>query len=221
MGSTLPDPDLADGRSADTAGSALTAVNFDNKAAGLEDAINIGSPGINSLTQDRNDGGMQPARLIRQEPSRIPEWMKSGAEETLIGVNVSDAGNKCLIQQKRLELTAIARQTGRKLIGSYGQRIGSHAGRDRSGIIGQPDPAELARIIKAQCQAMIQVQRQTRVPFNRSAVRHQEQAAGHAQVNDKELRLSPRTVQGKEQVLTQPSDGGKAATFKVCWIDAV
>jgi hypothetical protein len=94
MGPALPDPDLADGRTTDPAGSALTAVDIDNEAAGLEDTIDIGSPGSNRLTQDRTDGGMQPVRLFRQEISRVRQWMESGAEETLIGVDVSDSGNK-------------------------------------------------------------------------------------------------------------------------------
>ena len=66
MGPALPDPDLADGRSTDPAGSALTTVDIDNKAAGLEDTIDIGSPGLNRLTQNRTDCSMQPARLVRQ-----------------------------------------------------------------------------------------------------------------------------------------------------------
>ena len=94
MGSALSDPDLADGRSTDPAGGSFTAVDIDDKAAGLEDTVDIGSPGLNRLTQDRTDCCMQPARLVRQEIRRVREWMKAGAEKALIGVNVSDTGNK-------------------------------------------------------------------------------------------------------------------------------
>ena len=66
MSPALPDSDLADWRSTDSTGSALTSVDFDYKAAGLEDTIDIGSLGSNRLIQNRNDGSMQPARLVRQ-----------------------------------------------------------------------------------------------------------------------------------------------------------
>jgi len=61
MGSALPYPDFADNRSTTPAGSALTTVDADDKTAGLEDAIDIGSPGINRFLQHRNNGGMQSA----------------------------------------------------------------------------------------------------------------------------------------------------------------
>ena len=67
MGPALCNPDLADCRSADPAGGTLTAVDIDHKTAGLEDTVDIGSPGLNRLTQDRTDCSMQTARLVRQE----------------------------------------------------------------------------------------------------------------------------------------------------------
>jgi hypothetical protein len=69
MSPALPDPDLADGPSTGPAGSALTTVDIDDKTAGLEDTIDIGSPGLNRLIQDRTDCSMQPARLVRQKIS--------------------------------------------------------------------------------------------------------------------------------------------------------
>ena len=67
MCTALPDPDLADGRSTGPAGRAFTTVDGDNKTAGLEDTVDIGSPGGNRLAQDRDDGSMQPAHLVRQK----------------------------------------------------------------------------------------------------------------------------------------------------------
>lgn len=66
MGPALTNPDLADGCSADPAGCALATVDADDKAAGLEDAVDIGAPGSNRLTQDSYDCRVQPAYLVRQ-----------------------------------------------------------------------------------------------------------------------------------------------------------
>src|SRR5512133_1920617 len=98
MGPALPDPDLADGRSADPAGCALPAVDLDNKTAGLEDTVDIGSPGGNRLAQNSHDGGMQTGNPVRREIRRVGEGMEAGPKETLIGVDIADAGHKGLIQ---------------------------------------------------------------------------------------------------------------------------
>jgi hypothetical protein len=147
--------------------------------------------------------------------------MKSGPEEAFVGIDITYARDTRLIQQERFELAAVLCQTCSKICAVKQQGIRPQTSNDDRRIIHQPDPAELARIIKTQGQAMIQDQRQACVPFNSSSVRHQEQAAGHTQVNDKETDPVPGTIQGKEQIFAQPPDGGNPTTLQLRWIGNV
>src|SRR5512133_177230 len=146
--------------------------------------------------------------------------MKTGTVEALIGIDITYPRHTALIQQERFKLAAMPRHESGKHREIERQGIRPQPANDTCRILDQPDPAKLARIVKTQRHAIIQHQHQPRMPLNRLVMRHQKQAAGHAQVHNQYASFIPGTLQVKEQIFSIPCDGPETTPLKQCIIKA-
>src|ERR1035438_4448489 len=97
VGAALRHPGFFDNCSAHRAGMTLPAVHGDPERARLEHTINVGALGFNRFHQNRMYCTMQPMKVICREIARVAERVKSGAKQTLISIDIADAGHKGLV----------------------------------------------------------------------------------------------------------------------------
>jgi len=97
-------------------------------------------------------GRQQPTRLTRGKRVGACQRVQSGSPESLINVDVAQAGHKVLIEQQRLELAAPGMKHGgkRRVCQRLVEWLWAKAAEHLLGIIYEIDSPELAKIAQAQ-----------------------------------------------------------------------
>lgn len=162
MSSPPSQDDAADGRSAYAAGLAFPAINA---VLDLERALapvrmdiirNRGSAGANSGLENSAQSGMEPSEFLRRKPARAPGGTNPGPEETLVGIDVSNAGHKRLIQECGFDCELASTKQGGELVRVDRQRVKAGSKKTiRPVEVTELQPAKATRIDKAQLTAAL------------------------------------------------------------------
>ena len=145
-----------------------------------------------------------------QRPRR-PEGMEAGGPERLVGVDVADAGDERLVEEERLEAALPAADPAPKR--RHGERVRERLGaRLREGIVVrgdvQPHPTELADVAEPDLPAVLELEHESDVRIVRNALAHDEQLAGHLEVD----RQEGVAVERDDDLLAAPRDALDPAT---------
>jgi hypothetical protein len=122
--------------------------------------------------------------------------------QRLVHVDVAQARQHPLVQQKRLEARPPPLQAGleRCQVEGFRQRLRPQRTQDTVRILHQPDPAELARIVEAQLLAAVQGQHHMGMRVGWAAGGRHLQPPAHLEVNDEVAR----GLQVEDDVLAPP-----------------
>ena len=127
-------------------------------AAVCIDVVAQGGPaGADGACEGLADGPAEAAGLLAVEGASRLQRVDSGAKEGLVGIDVADAGDDLLIEQRRFDRPAGGGQGGSQVVVADGQRIGPEPGPvdglQRSARIEGGQPAESTRIAEDQAVA--------------------------------------------------------------------
>ncbi len=156
---------------------------------------------LDRLGQDVAQRPVQPADVVGAERVRVAERVEPRPPESLVGVDVADAGEEVLVHQQRLEPAAAPGEQLREpprgeVVGEWlgpGRQDADRLALDRLARIRvapiQPHPPELAHVAEAQLAAVGQRQHDVDVAILGSARRHDEELAGHLEVDRQDRGL--------------------------------
>src|SRR5687768_16190936 len=120
MGAAAADNDTLNGSAAMVAGLAGALEDGDGVlhvaffAVGFAVAVYAGPFALDAEAEDFLDGGVEGGQVGRSQGIGRLQGVKAGVVERFVGINVADAGNEGLFQQKRLKGAGTAAQTAGK-----------------------------------------------------------------------------------------------------------
>jgi len=217
----LPDDYALDGRLAARAGFARAAEHLQFvavAAASPADGIKIGLAGTQRCAEvfqpaleHFSDCRMQDLGLLRHKRIGTPARMDPSFPQSLVGVNVSKAGDKTLVYQQRLYQAAACLKAFEEHAGGKFriERFRSESPQDALGVMSQIDTSELAGIVEPQLAAVREGQHHMFVGKPLRFGRDQMEAARHAQMHEQ----MPAAGQIHHQELPAPADGDNLFFF--------
>lgn len=170
------------------AGLAGAAVDFVFELEEASNAVGIdvvgygGAAELDGVVKDVDQGGTEAGELRAGELTGPAARANAGAKEALVGVDVANAVEQRLAQQSGLDgELAAAKERGKLGIGD-GEGFGAGAEIELGGADGEP--AEAAGVDEAQLMAAGERENSMGVWRKRNLRRGDEQAAGHAEVDE-------------------------------------
>ena len=181
-------PDRAAAIAARLAGALVDAV-FELKEASHTFCVDVvgdgGATEADGVFQDFAQRHAQPLQLRPGELPGSPSWSNSGAKQALVGVDIANAGEQRLVEERCFDGQLSASKESGEFCGLNRQRLGSRAGEAiASGEVSKVQPSEAAGVNKANLSAACQ--RETRVSVRRQGAfgESHKQSPGHAEMND-------------------------------------
>lgn len=181
---------------------------------------------VERFRQDRLDGCVETFDFDGVETARKSLGMKTGSEQGFVDINIAEAGDAPLIEERALEFGGAASE-------SCGEETRSEPGLERFGAYRLfhtielvrhqvQDAAKLALIREAEGRAVIEVEHEVLEPERRGGTWQDLKHAGHPQMRHEERVV----VEGEEEVLAaapDPSDcladQAGAGRFDAKWPD--
>ena len=191
VSSAAGEEDPADGGSAIAAwfaGAQVDAVlqlEESTRAVGVDIIGDRGAAQSDGMLQDAAEGPAQTLELGTGESTGRPAWTDAGMEEAFVGIDVAHSGEKRLVEKGGLDgELATAKESG-EVVGCNQERFGAGRFERRdSGEFAELEAAEAAGIDKAEFAAARQGQPGVGVRGDQIVGGGDEQAAGHAEVDD-------------------------------------
>ncbi len=163
-----------------------------------------GAAVLDAVAEDATNRLVQGATFCRAQRSGWRLRMQTREEQRLIGVDVADASDIALVQQRGFDRRAATAQRlpqdlRRKRVG---ERFWTELRQRVLDLVGEIDGAEFAHIDESQLISAIQVEDGSGERLGCGGVGAKSKRSGHAQMHDQRLVA----VELKEQILAPPLD---------------
>ena len=189
--------------------------------------INIVAQGaaavIDGSAQNDFDGAVEANDLLALEAMGGDGGVNAAVEKGFIGVDVADAGDEALIQQRCFDRTASPGKARNQFIRTHCQRLGPEVFVMCLTVAQPPDAAETTGVAEAKLGVAGEIGDQVRVRLNGLGVGFYCQTAGHSEVDAEGVA----GVEADENFLAAPCDAGDSAAFEqfgqinAAWLDNV
>jgi hypothetical protein len=137
------------------------------------------------VAQDFQESQSEAFQFCAGETAGGAAWTNSSPEEAFVGIYVADPGKELLIEQSGLDgQLALAEEKG-EAVAADGERFGARTAEGFIALeIAKLETAEPARIDEAKFATAGESESSVGVGFDRSVGAGDEQASGHAEVDD-------------------------------------
>ena len=204
MRATLPNDYACNWRATFGARLAGTLVNAEIilKIPPTVDPVNAGTITGNPVFKDSADAGKQHPGLFFGEAIGRGEWVQTGQVQGFIRIDIPQACQEGLVEQKGLELAVGTLQSIKQVMGgkSFVQGFRAQAIQHAVHFIHQPDAAELTGIIEGQLEIPLELEQEAVVGGRKGASRPDQQVTAHAQVKEQ-----PIVRESEHQELAPPA----------------
>ena len=153
MGAAASNDDALDGGFADTAGFAGAGVDVvvELEKAGYAFGVYVigdgGAAQLDGVFEDFDECGAEAGELVAGESSGVARGADAGVEEGLVGVDVADAVEEGLVEQRGLDGGLAGAEEGDEVFKRDGEGLAAGAG---IGIGGYREAAEAAGVDEAE-----------------------------------------------------------------------
>ncbi len=200
MGATLGDNGLFDRRMTPRTCPALAAVNLGREPAAAAVGVDIRgvvkrrSASPNGCPQNSADLAAKRGGILWGYRRRQPLGCESGGVERLVGIDVADAGDRRLVEQRSLDSGGAPpanQPLVERAVAQAGQRVGPQASQGVRPTVGvdriDEQFAECARVDEAKLGAVVEIHDDVRVLRHFVGGPRHSQLAGHPQVGDQHV----------------------------------